>query len=105
MAVAIKKEHELFLTRTFDASPDVVFKAWTDPTVLTQWWGPKGYTNPVCEVDPQPGGAIRIHMRAPDGTTYPMTGVYESIVEPTLRTRAARTGSRNRQTPRRRHRR
>jgi uncharacterized protein YndB with AHSA1/START domain len=83
MAVAIKKEHELFLTRTFDASPDVVFKAWTDPTVLTQWWGPKGYTNPVCEVDPQPGGAIRIHMRAPDGTTYPMTGVYESIVEPT----------------------
>jgi uncharacterized protein YndB with AHSA1/START domain len=85
MAVATKKEqeHELFLTRTFDASPDVVFKAWTDPTVLTRWWGPKGYTNPVCEVDPQPGGAIRIHMRAPDGTIYPMTGVYESIVEPT----------------------
>lgn len=85
MAVAIKKEqeHELFLTRTFDASPDVVFKAWTDPAVLRQWWGPKGYTNPVLEVDPQPGGAIRIHMRAPDGTVYPMTGVFESIVEPT----------------------
>jgi uncharacterized protein YndB with AHSA1/START domain len=34
-------------------------------------------------VDAQPGGAIRIHMRAPDGTVYPMTGVFESIVEPT----------------------
>ncbi|HEY2457420.1 MAG TPA: SRPBCC domain-containing protein [Candidatus Acidoferrum sp.] len=85
MAVAIKKEqeHELFLTRTFDASPDVVFKAWTDPAHIARWWGPKGYTNPVCEVDAQPGGAIRIHMRAPDGTVYPMTGVFESIVEPT----------------------
>jgi uncharacterized protein YndB with AHSA1/START domain len=86
MAVAIKKEqeHELFITRTFDASPDLVYKAWTDPVLLSQWWGPKGFTNPVCEVDPHPGGAIRIHMRGPDGTIYPMTGVFESVVEPSL---------------------
>jgi uncharacterized protein YndB with AHSA1/START domain len=37
---------------------------------------------PVCELDVRPGGAIRIHMRGPDGTVYPMTGAYQEIVEP-----------------------
>jgi uncharacterized protein YndB with AHSA1/START domain len=48
---------------------------------LKRWWGPKGFTNPVCEVDVRPGGAIRIHMQAPDGNVYPMTGVFQEIVE------------------------
>ncbi len=73
---------ELVITRIFDAPRQVVFKAWTDPGRLKHWWGPKGFTNPVCEVDPRPGGAIRIHMRGPDGAIYPMTGVYQEIVEP-----------------------
>jgi uncharacterized protein YndB with AHSA1/START domain len=42
----------------------------------------RAFTNPVCELDPRPGGAIRIHMRGPDGAVYPMTGVYHEIVEP-----------------------
>jgi hypothetical protein len=45
---------------------------WTDPSHLAQWWGPHGFTNPVCEMDVRPGGALRIVMRAPDGTDYPM---------------------------------
>jgi uncharacterized protein YndB with AHSA1/START domain len=49
---------------------------------LQRWWGPKGFTNPRCEVDVQPGGTIRIDMRAPDGVVYPMTGVFHEIVEP-----------------------
>jgi len=44
--------------------------------------GPHGFTNPVCDLDVRPGGAIRIHMRGPDGTVYPMTGVYNEVVEP-----------------------
>jgi uncharacterized protein YndB with AHSA1/START domain len=40
------------------------------------------FTNPVCELDLRPGGAINIHMRAPDGTTYPMTGTFVEIVPP-----------------------
>jgi DNA-binding transcriptional ArsR family regulator len=44
--------------------------------------GPTGFTNPRCELDVRPGGAIRIDMRAPDGTVYPMSGVYQEIVEP-----------------------
>ena len=75
-------DRDLVITRIFDAPRELVFQAWTDPERLRRWWGPKGFTNPVCEVDVQPGGAIRIHMRGPDGTVYPMTGVYHEIVEP-----------------------
>ncbi len=75
-------EPELVLTRVFKAPRGLVFAAWTEPTQVAQWWGPNGFTNPVCELDVRPGGAIRIHMRGPDGTVYPMTGVYQEIVEP-----------------------
>lgn len=79
-------EHEskwdLTITRVFDAHRQLIFKAWTDPRQVAQWWGPKGFTNPVCEVDARVGGEIRIHMRAPNGVIYPMKGVFEEIVEP-----------------------
>jgi uncharacterized protein YndB with AHSA1/START domain len=80
--IMANKERELVLTRLFDAPRELVFKAWTDPKRVAQWWGPHGFTNPVCELDARPGGAIRIHMRSPDGTVYPMTGVYQEVVEP-----------------------
>lgn len=76
------KDQVLVLTRIFDAPRELVFKAWTDPKQVVQWWGPEGFTNPVCELDARTGGAIRIHMRGPDGTVYPMTGVYDEIVAP-----------------------
>jgi len=76
------EEQELVLTRVFDAPRELVFKVWTDPKHVAQWWGPKGFTNPVCELDLRPGGAILIHMRGPDGTVYPMTGVYQEVVRP-----------------------
>jgi uncharacterized protein YndB with AHSA1/START domain len=73
---------ELSLTRRFAAPPEVVFRAWTDPKHLAEWWGPKGFTNPVCEADARVGGAIRIHMRAPNGVVYPMTGRFVEIDRP-----------------------
>ena len=76
------KEKELVLKRVFNAPRERVWKAWTDPRQLAQWWGPAGFTNPVCEADVRPGGAIRIDMRGPDGAVYPMTGVYQEVVEP-----------------------
>jgi uncharacterized protein YndB with AHSA1/START domain len=74
--------HEVVFTRTFNAPRELMFKVWTDPKHLAQWWGPQGFTNPVCEIDVRPSGLIRIHMRAPDGVVHPMTGVYQEIVEP-----------------------
>jgi uncharacterized protein YndB with AHSA1/START domain len=81
-SAAEKTEKEVRFTRVFDAPRELVFKVWTEPKHLALWWGPHGYTNPVCEVDVRPGGAIRIDMRGPDGTVYVMTGVYQEVVRP-----------------------
>jgi uncharacterized protein YndB with AHSA1/START domain len=75
-------EREITITRVFDAPRLLVFKAWTDARELAQWWGPKGFTNPVRELDVRVGGAIRIHMRSPDGSVYPMKGEFREIVPP-----------------------
>ncbi len=75
-------EHEVTITRVFDAPRALVFEAWTDPQHLARWWGPEGFTNPVCEFDARVGGALRIHMRGPDGMIYPMKGVIREIVAP-----------------------
>lgn len=75
-------EREVVITRVYDAPRALVFKAWIDPKHLKRWWGPKVFTNPVCEVDARVGGAWRIVMRAPDGVDYPCGGVYREIVEP-----------------------
>jgi uncharacterized protein YndB with AHSA1/START domain len=74
------KEAELTITRTFAAPRALVFAAWTDARHLAQWWGPHGFTNPVCEIDPRVGGKLRIHMRAPDGETHCLDGVIREIV-------------------------
>jgi uncharacterized protein YndB with AHSA1/START domain len=74
--------HEFVMTRVFDAPRELVFKAWTDPKHLAQWWGPRGFTNPVCEWDARPGGKIYDVMRAPNGTDYPMGGEFREIVPP-----------------------
>ena len=74
--------HELIITRLFDAPRELAFNMWTDPAHVAQWWGPKHFTNPVCEVDARPGGALLIHMQAPDGQIYPAKGTFEEVVEP-----------------------
>jgi uncharacterized protein YndB with AHSA1/START domain len=73
---------ELVLTRIIDAPRELVFRMWADPVHLAKWWGPRDFTNPVCEIDFRPGGALRIVMRAPDGTDYPMGGIFREIVTP-----------------------
>ena len=73
---------EVTLTRTFDAPRELVFRMWTDPVHIAKWWGPHGFTNPVCELDVRPGGALLIHMQGPDGVVYPMKGVFQEVVVP-----------------------
>lgn len=74
-------ERSFTLTRTFDADAELVFKLWTDPTYVAQWWGIKGSTNPVCELDVRVGGRWRIDMRTAQATTYRNEGVYREVVE------------------------
>lgn len=73
---------EVLFTRELNAPRERVFNFWTDPKLLAQWWGPRGFTNPACEADPRPGGSILIHMRAPDGKVWPMKGIFNEIVKP-----------------------
>lgn len=75
-------EREPVITRIFDAPRELVFSAWTDPKHVAQWWGPKGFTTPVCELDVRPGGAFLIHMMGPDGVVYLTRGVFHEVVEP-----------------------
>jgi uncharacterized protein YndB with AHSA1/START domain len=77
-------EREITIARIFDAPPELVFHAWTEPAHLARWFGPRCFTNPVCEVDFRVGGKWRIVMRGPDGTDYPCGGVYREI-EPARR--------------------
>ncbi len=79
---SLPTQREIVLTRTFAAPRTLVFKAWTDPEHLRRWFGPKPFTNPVCEVDLRVGGSWRIVMRAPNGDEFPAAGIYKEIVEP-----------------------
>ena len=82
MRAKARQEEGLVLTRVFDAPRARVFKAWTDPKRLMNWWAPQGCTTPVCTVDLRPGGAFHFCMRMPDGKDVWGLGVYREIVEP-----------------------
>jgi uncharacterized protein YndB with AHSA1/START domain len=74
-------DRELVLTRIIDAPREKVFRAWTDPELLKQWFAPLPYTTPVAELDVRPGGANLVVMRDPDGNDLPNRGVYLEVIE------------------------
>lgn len=75
-------EGTVVLTRVFDAPRTLLWKAWTDPKMLAQWFGPRGFTSSVPELDVRVGGALRIVMHGPDGNDYPMKGVFREVIAP-----------------------
>jgi uncharacterized protein YndB with AHSA1/START domain/predicted enzyme related to lactoylglutathione lyase len=77
-------DREFVITRTFDAPPDLVFNAWTDPKHIANWWGPHGMTNLVSEMDVRPGGAYRLVMRDASGTDYPLKGIFRDVIKSRL---------------------
>lgn len=79
---SVQSDREFVITRVLDAPRSKVFHAWTDPVQLARWWGPHSVTNSACEMDVRPGGGYRIVMRGPDGTEYPIKGVFREIRPP-----------------------
>ena len=73
-------ERTVVATRVFDAPRELVYKAWTDPHQLGQWFPPKDFTSPRCEVDPRPGGIFRCDMKGPDGAMFVGTGLFREVV-------------------------
>jgi uncharacterized protein YndB with AHSA1/START domain len=72
----------LVISRILDAPPSLVFRSWTNPKYLVSWWGPKGFTAPLCNIDLRIGGKYHFCMRSPEGKDYYSTGVYREIVNP-----------------------
>ena len=73
-------DRELVLTRLIAAPREKVYRAWTEPELLKQWFAPKPYTTPMAELDVRPGGANLIVMRGPDGKDMPNRGTYLEVV-------------------------
>ncbi|HEV8534305.1 MAG TPA: SRPBCC domain-containing protein [Candidatus Limnocylindria bacterium] len=87
-SVAAPADRTLVTTRVFDAPRDMVFKAWTDPKQLAQWFAPQGLITSHCELDVRPGGELRIDMKGVDpslgpdfyGVVFPGRGTYREVV-------------------------
>ncbi|AMN40046.1 SRPBCC family protein [Rhodoplanes sp. Z2-YC6860] len=71
---------ELVLERIIDAPREKVFKAWTDPEMMKQWFVPKPWTTSHIETDVRPGGSSVVVMRSPEGQEFPNRGVYLEVV-------------------------
>ncbi len=76
------EELAIVTTRTVGATREAVWNAWTNPILLAQWWGPKGFRNTFYEFDLRPGGDWRFIMRSPNGTTFPNECVFVEISQP-----------------------
>jgi uncharacterized protein YndB with AHSA1/START domain len=72
-------EREIVMTRHVNARRKAVFEAFTDPSYLRQWFGRRGWTLPICEVDLRPGGTWCFVSQGPDGTNMGMRGVYHEV--------------------------
>jgi uncharacterized protein YndB with AHSA1/START domain len=85
MAMAKPKPDDALVlrqSRTFRASRERIFRAFTDPEQLAKWWGPKGFTVPQCTLEAHQGGTWRTVMRSPEGQDHIVSGVYREITPP-----------------------
>src|SRR5438034_3363526 len=82
LKVTTPTDREIVLTRVFDAPRRLVFEAFTKPELLKRWFGPRGWSLVVCEVDLRVGGTFRFVLRGPDGIDMGMRGVYREIAPP-----------------------
>lgn len=72
--------HELTITRLIAAPRAVVWRCWTEPELIKQWFTPRPWTTPVVETDVRPGGASYMLFRGPNGEEFPNRGVYLEVV-------------------------
>jgi uncharacterized protein YndB with AHSA1/START domain len=82
LKVTTPTDREVVMTRVFDAPRQMVFDAFSKPELLKRWFGPRGWSLVVCEVDLRVGGGFRFVMRGPDGKDMGMRGVYKEISAP-----------------------
>jgi uncharacterized protein YndB with AHSA1/START domain len=76
------QDREIVIARTFDAPRELVWEAWTNPKHVVNWWGPRGFTTTIEQMDVRPGGIWKHTMRGPDGAEFPNYSVFEEVVKP-----------------------
>lgn len=81
-ATGADADREIVITRVFAAPRELVWQVWTQPDHIAKWWGPRGFTTRVEGVDLRAGGKWRYVMVGPDGTEYPVHGVFREVVPP-----------------------
>lgn len=79
-----RSDREFTTTRMFDAPAETIMAAWTDQKMLSQWWGPSGFSITTHSMEVKPGGLWRFLMHSSDGTMYPNRIEYTEVVEPSL---------------------
>lgn len=82
LELSFPSDREVTMTRHFNAPRQLVFEACSKPEHMKQWFGPRGWTLVVCEMDMRPGGKYRWVLRGPDGTEMGMGGVCHSVTPP-----------------------
>ncbi len=70
------------ITREFDAPRDLVFRAYTDPKLIEQWWGPRRYATVVDRLEPHDGGRWRFLNRDAEGHEFGFRGVFHGTPSP-----------------------
>lgn len=75
-------KHAIVMSREFDAPRALVFRAYTDPTLIAQWWGPKYLTTTVDKMEVRQGGLWRYVQRDAKGNEFAFHGVYHEISSP-----------------------
>lgn len=71
---------DIELDREVDVPPELVWKAWTTPELLKEWFAPKPFETPGCEIDLRPGGKFRTVMRSPEGDEFDGTGCFLEVI-------------------------
>ena len=80
--ISSSEQPVIVISRMFDAPRALVWNAITDPKQVAEWYGGPGFTNPVCEMDLQPGGSWHHVMQAPNGMRFTIDSIFEEIVAP-----------------------
>jgi uncharacterized protein YndB with AHSA1/START domain len=75
-------DREIVITRLLDAPRELAWTAMVDPKHIVHWWGPRGFTTTIQEMDVRPGGVWTMVMHGPDGTDYPNHSVFQEVVYP-----------------------
>ena len=82
LSMTVTSNREIVMTRAFDAPRALVWRAYTDPTLIPRWWGLRDNVTTVDRLDARPGGQWRFVERAPDGTEHGFRGEFREVAPP-----------------------